>query len=112
MRRLVVACLVSGCLIAPAAQAKPRPKLASSATVVIEAFQYSPDHVTIRRGGTVTFVNKDGVPHTATPDPGAHFKGTGLIEGGAKATVRFDQKGRQAYHCDFHPSMTGVVTVQ
>lgn len=116
MRRLVVTCALGGWLVsltlAATVAAQPHRKPASQATVIIEAFQFSPAHLTLKRGGTITFINKDGVPHTATPDQGAHFEGTGLIEGGAKAVVRFDVKGKQPYHCDFHPSMVGVVTVQ
>lgn len=81
-------------------------------TVTIDAFQFQPEEVRIRRGQSVIFVNKDAVPHTVTPGKDAHFLKTGIVKGGEQRTVLFESAGVQDYSCDFHPSMRGRVVVE
>ena len=81
-------------------------------TVTIEAFQFQPDKVRIRRGQSVIFINKDEVPHTVTPGKNAHFAPSGIIKGGERHEVLFEAAGAQDYLCDFHPSMRGRVIVK
>lgn len=83
------------------------------ATVTIQAFQFKPQNVLLKRGGTVTWVNADQTAHTASPDSGSQFMDTGSIAGGATSSpVVFNVSGVQPYHCAIHTSMTGTVTVQ
>ena len=106
--------LVAVSLTAPAApyesaegsDAKPTP------TVTIDAFQFQPEELRIKRWQSVIFVNKDAVPHTVTPGKNAHFVATGIIKGGEQRTVLFESAGIQDYSCDFHPSMKGRVVVE
>lgn len=82
-----------------------------SAEVVIDdddADGFEPDKITIDLGGSVTWVNLDDDPHTAT---GSNFD-TGRIDSGAQATVTFDEPGSFPYSCSFHPIMTGTVEVR
>jgi plastocyanin len=84
---------------------------AGSAEVRIDdddADGFEPGTITIDLGGSVTWVNVDDDPHTAT---GAGFD-TGRIEPGSQATVKFDEPGSFPYSCQFHPIMTGVVEVR
>lgn len=83
----------------------------SRATVTIEAFQFRPNEIVLKKGGRVTFINKDSTPHSATPDPGSKFTGTGRIEFNQSKTVVFNTVGMQTYYCDIHPSMTGRIRV-
>lgn len=73
-----------------------------------DADGFEPGTITIDLGGSVTWVNVDDDPHTAT---GAGFD-TGRIEPGSQATVTFDEPGSFPYSCQFHPIMTGVVMVR
>lgn len=82
-----------------------------SVTVTIEAFQFKPNTLTIKRGTTVTFVNKDGAPHTVTPEKGAKFIGSGRLQKNDRKQVKFSQVGKQSYFCEIHPSMKGQITV-
>ena len=81
-------------------------------TVTIDAFQFQPDKIRIKRGQSVIFINKDEVPHTVTPDKNGHFDSSGIIKGGEQHEVFFESAGIQDYSCDFHPSMRGRVIVK
>jgi plastocyanin len=73
-----------------------------------DADGFSPGDLTVDAGQSVTFVNADHHPHTAT---GAGFD-TGTIQPGETATVVFDAPGDFAYSCRIHPVMTGWVRVR
>jgi plastocyanin len=83
----------------------------TTATVTIEGFQFTPNNIMLKKGGRVTFVNKDSAPHTATPERGANFTGTGRLRKNESKTVVFNTVGVQNYFCDIHPSMKGKITV-
>jgi plastocyanin len=83
----------------------------TSTTVKIEGFQFALADITIKKGGKVTFTNKDSTPHTVTPDKGAKFTGTGRLAAGKSKTIVFNTVGVQSYYCEIHPSMKGKVTV-
>ncbi|MGD9713503.1 MAG: plastocyanin/azurin family copper-binding protein [Thermomicrobiales bacterium] len=72
-----------------------------------DASGFQPGTITIERGQTVTFVNRDDDPHTAT---GAGFD-TGIMQPGEQGTITFDVAGTFPYSCQIHPVMTGVVEV-
>lgn len=81
------------------------------ATVGIAELNYTPQTVTIPAGGSVTWVNNDAVPHTATGQD-AEVLQSGTIEPGDDFTQTFDTPGTYEYHCEFHPDMTGTIIVQ
>lgn len=72
-----------------------------------DADAFVPGTIAIQPGESVTWVNEDDKPHTAT---GAGWD-TGTIDPGASATVLFEKAGSFAYACTFHPKMTGTVNV-
>ena len=77
---------------------------------------YDPSTVTISAGGTVTFVNSDMAPHTATS--GTAIDGpdgvwdTSLIMNAASYSVTLDNPGTYDYFCMVHPWMDGKVIVE
>jgi plastocyanin len=84
---------------------------AGSTQVIIDdddADAFQPGTVTIDVGQSVTWVNLDDDPHTAT---GAGFD-TGTMQPGNLATVTFDEPGSFPYSCQFHPEMVGQVDVR
>lgn len=83
-----------------------------SAIVTIRGFQYSPDRVVLQQGGSITFINQDSTPHTASPLDGAEFSGTGRLRLNDEITVQFETVGEFDYYCEIHPSMVGRVIVQ
>jgi YVTN family beta-propeller protein len=67
------------------------------------------DTLKIKAGQTVTWTNKDPVPHTVTSDTGLWDSGD--IAAGASYSTKFTLPGAYAYHCNNHPAMTGTVVV-
>lgn len=66
----------------------------------------------MQAGTTLTFVNDDGAPHTATSDDGAATAfDTGTLQPGDSATITLDTAGTSPYHCDIHPSMQATIVV-
>ncbi len=81
----------------------------SEVTVEIIDFAYAPDPVEITAGATVTWVNRDPEPHTATGDGGSFQSGT--LRTDESFSYTFDQPGTYEYFCEFHPNMNGTVNV-
>lgn len=81
-------------------------------TVVVEIkdFAYSPSEITIHKGTTVKFINRDKVKHTATAD-GGEFD-TGLLGKDVSGEVKFDDVGTFTYYCAPHPGMTAKIVVE
>lgn len=73
-----------------------------------DAGAFVPGELTVDLGQTVAFVNAHDDEHTAT---GSGFD-TGEIERGEVATVTLDTPGTFAYACQFHPEMTGSISVR
>jgi plastocyanin len=94
-----------------AVAAPPQKKGAAAAqrTVTIEATAFSPVDTTLKVGDTITWVNRDPFPHTATAR-GAFDSNT--IRAGKSWTWRATKTGEFAYVCAFHPTMKGRVRVE
>lgn len=86
-----------------------RAQAQGSTTIDIANFAFAPGSVTIEAGTTVTWVNSDSVPHTATGDGGSFD--TGNIVAGGSASITFDTPGTYSYFCAIHPDMTASITV-
>jgi plastocyanin len=69
---------------------------------------FTPQSLTIQPGQSITFVNQDDDPHTAT---GSDWD-TGTLQPGESATIAFDSPGEFAYSCQIHPVMTGTILVE
>lgn len=80
-----------------------------SHTVVMSGIAYAPLAVQAAAGDTVVFRNDDPVPHTVTADHGAFDSGDVLPGRSWRWVAR--QKGRQGYHCTYHPNMTGTLVI-
>lgn len=95
-------------LVVLAVAAMPQASAATT-TVDIQNFTFQPPVIVIAPGDTVTWVNHDGIPHTASDILGSFDTGD-LFEGEA-ASVTFDAPGAYAYFCKHHIFMWGVVVV-
>ena len=76
--------------------------------VTIAEMRFAPPTITIARGETITFVNKDIVPHTATA---AGAFDSQKLDTGASWRFTFNKVGQFGYTCSYHPTMAGVVRV-
>jgi plastocyanin len=85
------------------------PARAASHTVTISGMAFVPADLTVAAGDSVTFVNEDAAPHTATAEAGGFD--TGRLGRGESATLTFGSAGTYAYFCAVHPMMKGTITV-
>src|ERR671915_1744312 len=92
---------------APAQSTTPAPN--STTTVDIRDHAFNPAQLNVAPGTTVTFVNNDTEPHTATADNGVFD--TGVLEPGQSLDVFLDGSGTVTYHCELHPEMQGSIVV-
>ncbi|MGB1034718.1 MAG: cupredoxin domain-containing protein [Primorskyibacter sp.] len=77
--------------------------------VEIRGHAFHPASLTIGKGDSVEFVNKDRAPHTATHVDGAFD--TGRLGRNQNAKMQFKGAGRYSYFCAVHPSMKGEIIV-
>jgi len=97
-------------LAAPLAVRAGSAALPTTATVPISHFQFQMPNVSIPAGGSVTWKNLDGEPHTVTATDGA-FR-SGALDQGESFTFRFAKPGVYSYLCSIHPQMRATVTVR
>lgn len=80
--------------------------------VDIVGFAFAPATITVKRGDVVVFVNRDSAPHTATADNSLFGSTTIGSEQEWTLTTANLAPGTYAYHCTFHSSMRGTLTIQ
>jgi plastocyanin len=66
--------------------------------------------VTVFVGATVTWVNRDDIPHTSVRTDGV-FKSK-VMDTDEKFSYTFAKAGTYTYYCTIHPKMTGQVVVK
>ena len=79
-------------------------------TVTIKKFKFDPAHITVRTGDTITWINQDLAPHTATAD--AKDWDTKKLQKGASKTLEVTAEMSTSYYCKFHPNMKGQITIE
>ena len=108
--RVATCCAVVGmivCAVGLAASERAKPK---THTVTIENMRFQPEALTVARGDTIVWVNKDLVPHTATSEKGGFD--SKMIQAGKSWTYTVRKKGEFAYVCTYHPTMKGMLSVK
>ena len=83
---------------------------AANAAVNIDNFVFGPQTLTIPVGATVTWTNKDDIPHTSVSTDGV-FKSK-VLDTDENFSYTFTKAGTYPYYCTIHPKMTGKVVVQ
>lgn len=79
--------------------------------VAISKSLYVPNPLEIEAGTTVTWVNEDELPHTATATtPDVHFD-SDYMALDDRFSYTFDESGEYPYYCVFHPRMRAIVIV-
>lgn len=98
---------LSGCLKAP----EPTETMeitGSAVDITIQGNKFIPSEITISKGTTVTWTNKDARFHTVT---GNSFDSGNLAFGKTYAKT-FDEIGTFDYICTIHPFMKGKIIVE
>jgi plastocyanin len=78
--------------------------------ITIDNFAFARRQVTVERGTTVTWLNRDDMPHTVVSNDKSFQSGP--LDTGDRFSHTFDTAGTFAYFCSLHPRMTGVVVVR
>ena len=98
---------------------RPVPKVVPAPTPTVEAravaitiknYMFSPQTITVKKGTTVTWTNKDIAKHTITSDDGS-WPASQFFGQGESYSYTFTSAGTYAYHCEPHPYMTATVVV-
>jgi plastocyanin len=87
------------------AQQKPE-----TTEVKIDNFSFGPATLTVPVGTSVTWTNRDDIPHTVVSTDGV-FKSK-VLDTDEKFSFTFSKAGTYPYFCSIHPKMTGKVIVQ
>lgn len=85
------------------------PAAAKDHTVTIADMKYAPAAITVKKGDSVTWVNKDIFPHTVTA---AGAFDSREIKPNAKWVYRAKKAGDFSYICTLHPNMKGTLKVE
>ena len=81
-------------------------------SVEISNFAFSPASITVKKGTTVTWTNKDSVRHDVIADDPSDAAPNGpLLDQGKTYSFTFTKVGTYSYHCTPHPYMKGTVAV-
>ena len=77
--------------------------------VAIDNFRFTAPAITVPAGTTVTWTNRDDVPHNVVSTDNA-FKSP-VLDTDQKFSHTFETPGTFKYYCSLHPRMTGEIVV-
>jgi len=83
---------------------------AAALEIKIDNFSFMPQDTTVAPGTTVTWINRDDVPHTVVSTAGK-FKSKAL-DTDDKFSFTFGEPGTYEYFCSVHPKMTAKIIVK
>jgi 3',5'-cyclic-AMP phosphodiesterase len=82
---------------------------APTSDVAIDNFKFTAPTITVPVGTTVTWTNRDDVPHNVVSTDKV-FKSPAL-DTDQKFSHTFESPGTFKYYCSMHPRMTGQIVV-
>jgi plastocyanin len=82
-------------------------KVANTIEVKIDNFAFVPKSVTIKQGETVTWTNRDDIPHVIVSTE-KKFSSP-VLDTDQAFSFTFQEPGSYPYCCKIHPTMTGTV---
>ena len=90
--------------------AAPAVQAAAATDVKIDNFTFGPADVTVKAGSTITWTNRDDIPHTVVSTDKA-FKSK-VLDTDEHYSFTFPSAGTFTYFCSIHPKMTGRIVVK
>jgi amicyanin len=93
-----------------AAAVLPSEAQSPASAVSIDNFTFNPQKLTVKAGTTVTWTNKDDIPH-AIAAVGKEFKSK-VLDTDNGFSFTFTTPGVYDYFCSLHPHMTGTIMVE
>jgi plastocyanin len=82
-----------------------------TSTVSIDNFSFGPQTLTVKAGTTVTWTNKDDIPHGIASSNSA-FKKSQALDTDESYSFTFTTAGTYQYFCYLHPHMVGSIVVE
>jgi len=83
--------------------------LAEDTAIHIDNFVFEPQQLTVKVGTTVTWTNRDDIPHTVVCAGKFRSK---TMDTDDTFSFTFATAGEYKYFCSLHPHMQGVVKVE
>ena len=83
----------------------------STSMVSIDNFSFGPQTLTVKAGTTVTWTNRDDIPHGIASSNNA-FKKSGALDTDESYSFTFTALGTYQYFCYLHPHMVGSIVVE
>jgi len=80
-------------------------------TISIDNFTFTPATLTVKVGTTVTWTNKDDIPHAIASATNAFAKSKAL-DTDDTYSFTFTAPGTYKYFCYLHPHMVGAIVVE
>ncbi len=103
-----------GAASAPLAAAIMLPAIAQQApagAVSIDNFTFNPPTLSVKAGTTVTWTNKDDIPHGIASSTNA-FGRSKALDTNDSFSFTFTTPGTYQYFCYIHPHMVGTIVVE
>ena len=110
---LIAAALGAACapVVAPIVLPAHAQSAASANSISIDNFTFNPPTLTVKAGTTVTWTNKDDIPHGIASANNA-FTRSKAMDTDDSFSFTFTTPGTYQYFCYIHPHMTGTIVVQ
>ena len=83
----------------------------SASAISIDNFSFTPATLTVRAGTTVTWTNKDDIPHGIASSNKA-FARSKALDTDDSYSFTFTTPGTYQYFCYLHPHMVGSIVVE
>jgi plastocyanin len=96
--------------VADVAREGERAAAGDGTRVVVDNFSFAPATATVRVGTTVTWTNRDDIPHNVV-SPEQKFKSR-VLDTDERFSHTFEVAGTYKYYCSLHPRMTGQIVVR
>ena len=82
-----------------------------ASAISIDNFSFTPATLTVKAGTTVTWTNKDDIPHGIASSNNA-FKKSRALDTDDGYSFTFTTPGTYQYFCYLHPHMVGSIVVE
>jgi amicyanin len=83
----------------------------AATAVAIDNFTFAPQKLMVKAGTTVTWTNKDDIPHGIAATNNV-FSRSKALDTDDSYSFTFTTPGTYEYFCYIHPHMTGTVVVE
>lgn len=80
-------------------------------TVQISNFKFGPASMSVKKGTTITWINRDDARHNVQSDQAGGPLESPLLGKGQEYKYTFNEAGSFSYKCSPHPYMKGSITV-